>query len=534
MRLRHGCQVASLVLLLGFPSVARGVAGTCHASLLLGVSQATFLAIGDEATITIDIGSGLITGGALNQVTIDRVRYELDCSALAALGIPCTDQGDIMSYAGDGTIISSGTTCAGLTWSTNLPVGGSSPNEVVFTPSSPIVFSANVPADGLACELTFRVKLDNLEPTSGPDFDGTPTTVEVVAGYSIVPPADTTCDNGLHTGVSSSGFVDLCPTCTGDACTSSACNTSTGQCDTTPLVSAPCADTDGNACTTAGCEADPNDAGLGICVQTHLVDVSCASTTTTSTAASTTSTTSTTTPGNLPPDCSAAAANPAVLWPPNHRFVDVSVAGVTDPDGDPVAITVTGITQDEPVDAGGDGNTCPDASGIGTATASVRSERDGGGDGRVYHIGFVADDSRGAQCAGTVTVCVPHDQGRGMACGDRGPLVDATEPTCTGTCADGCAVDRDVARTVCPGEDLPPPLAERLTEAQQLASRAAGASDRHQARRLMRRGVKALKQATVIAARAARKGTISRACAASVRMEFGHARVGADRWLRSR
>jgi len=73
-----------------------------------------------------------------------------------------------------------------------------------------------------------------------------------------------------------------------------------------------------------------------------------------------------------------------------------------------------------------------------------------------------------------------------------------------------------------------------LTEAQQLASRAAGASDRHQARRLMRRGVKALKQATAIAARAARKGTISRACAASVRMELGHARVGADRWLRSR
>src|SRR5438128_7577145 len=103
-------------------------------------------------------------------------------------------------------------------------------------------------------------------------------------------------------------------------------------------------------------------------------------TTTSSTSTSTTTsarppTTITTIPGNLPPDCSAAATSPAVLWPPNHRFVNVSVVGVTDPDGDPVAVTITGITQDEPLNARGEGNTCPDASGVGSPIASLRAER---------------------------------------------------------------------------------------------------------------------------------------------------------------
>src|SRR3990172_7434580 len=50
---------------------------------------------------------------------------------------------------------------------------------------------------------------------------------------------------------------------------------------------------------------------------------------------------------NLPPVCSGAAASEAVLWPPNHRYRTITIRGVTDPDGDPVTITVTGITQDE-------------------------------------------------------------------------------------------------------------------------------------------------------------------------------------------
>jgi hypothetical protein len=107
---------------------------------------------------------------------------------------------------------------------------------------------------------------------------------------------------------------------------------------------------------------------------------------------------------NRPPDCSGATASPSVIWPPNGQMVPVSTLGVADPDGDPVALKITGITQDEPGAA---------FSGIGFSVAQVKAERDGQGDGRVYRIQFEAADPSGASCTGKVTVCVPHDPGKG-------------------------------------------------------------------------------------------------------------------------
>lgn len=130
--------------------------------------------------------------------------------------------------------------------------------------------------------------------------------------------------------------------------------------------------------------------------------------------------------GNAPPDCSAAAAVPGQLWPPDHRLVDVAVQGLTDPDGDPVSLTVTGIFQDEPTNAKGDGNHCPDATGLGTATARIRAERSAHGDGRVYHLLFTAGDGQGGTCQGEVKICVPRNQGGQATCVDQGPRFDAT------------------------------------------------------------------------------------------------------------
>ena len=131
---------------------------------------------------------------------------------------------------------------------------------------------------------------------------------------------------------------------------------------------------------------------------------------------------------NVPPDCSAASADPAKLWPPDHGMVGVTVGGVTDADGDPIAFTFVGVAQDEPVDDTGDGAFCPDAElGEGGASVRVRAERSGHGDGRVYHLRFVADDGRGGTCEGTVAVCVPRDQRGGGACTDQGALFDATD-----------------------------------------------------------------------------------------------------------
>jgi hypothetical protein len=111
-------------------------------------------------------------------------------------------------------------------------------------------------------------------------------------------------------------------------------------------------------------------------------------------------------------------------------MVPVSILGVTDPDGDPVTITITGITSDEATasDKGSGGaKHAPDADGVGTDTARVRSERSGGGNGRVYEISFIASDGQGGECEGSVTVSVPHDQGKGSGAIDDGQKYDATQ-----------------------------------------------------------------------------------------------------------
>ena len=131
---------------------------------------------------------------------------------------------------------------------------------------------------------------------------------------------------------------------------------------------------------------------------------------------------------NEPPNCNEAYADPDELWPPNHKYVDIGIMGVTDPDGDPLTITINSITQDEEVNAKGkgDGNTAPDGMGVGTSTASIRAERQGKGNGRVYEISFAATDPAGAECSGTVQVCVPHDQKPGHECIDDGQNYDST------------------------------------------------------------------------------------------------------------
>ena len=78
---------------------------------------------------------------------------------------------------------------------------------------------------------------------------------------------------------------------------------------------------------------------------------------------------------------------------------------------------ILSITQDEPVQGLGDGDTAPDAVVQGSS-ALLRAERGGAGDGRVYHVQFGADDGKGGSCTGSVRVAVPHD--RNVAAVDGG------------------------------------------------------------------------------------------------------------------
>jgi cysteine-rich repeat protein len=191
---------------------------------------------------------------------------------------------------------------------------------------------------------------------------------------------------------------------------------------------------------------------------------------------------------NLPPICDDAFASPDALWPPNHKFVPIGIDGVHDPDGDPIAIAVTAVAQDEPPDAG-DGDTCGDASGLGTDVVLLRSERNGNGDGRVYHVAFRADDPAGGFCTGEVEVCVRHDNGNGGICGDQGPLFDSTPAVCVPDDDDchleDCVPPPPIVIDDCNDVPLPPIIERRLNRTRRVLERAAVAGPARQ-RRLQR------------------------------------------------
>jgi len=64
----------------------------------------------------------------------------------------------------------------------------------------------------------------------------------------------------------------------------------------------------------------------------------------------------------------------------------------------------------------------------------VRAERSGEGNGRVYTIWFTASDGQGGESAGSVQVCVPHDNAHldcvddGQSYNSLGPCHDGSEP----------------------------------------------------------------------------------------------------------
>jgi hypothetical protein len=132
---------------------------------------------------------------------------------------------------------------------------------------------------------------------------------------------------------------------------------------------------------------------------------------------------------NNDPDCAGVTASPNKLWPPNHKFRLVTLGGATDPDGDPVTLTITGVTQDEALNDDGDGNTSPDAkNGPSSDKVYLRAERSGKGNGRVYTVSFTGSDGQGGTCSGTAKVGVSHDQGGKKTPIDSGLSVNSFGP----------------------------------------------------------------------------------------------------------
>ncbi|MBU2501124.1 M6 family metalloprotease domain-containing protein [bacterium] len=107
--------------------------------------------------------------------------------------------------------------------------------------------------------------------------------------------------------------------------------------------------------------------------------------------------------------------DPQVLWPPNHKMVDVeytvTVSDVCDPNP---AWEMVSLTSNEPEDDLGDGTTEPDIMGadLGTADTSVslRSEREGLLTGRIYQATFMVTDCSGNSALTTANVYVPRSK----------------------------------------------------------------------------------------------------------------------------
>ncbi|CAK8719582.1 hypothetical protein GKODMF_11175 [Candidatus Electrothrix gigas] len=130
------------------------------------------------------------------------------------------------------------------------------------------------------------------------------------------------------------------------------------------------------------------------------------------------SATATVTIPNRPPNIdNAYPSTDCFSMPPDHRMEEISIEGVTDPDGQPVNLEITSITSDEPILSGG----CADASIGENGTAELRVERYGR-NGRVYMVNFTASDGQ-AQSDGSVKIVVPY-----------GPL---PRYTCEGVVDDG-------------------------------------------------------------------------------------------------
>ncbi len=112
---------------------------------------------------------------------------------------------------------------------------------------------------------------------------------------------------------------------------------------------------------------------------------------------------------NPPPVISGESASPSLIWPPNHKLVDVNVVySVTDNCGAPSC--VLSVSSNEPENGLGDGDTDTDWEVVNSKKVRLRAERAGSGEGRTYTITITCTDSAGGRSSRTVTVTVPKSK----------------------------------------------------------------------------------------------------------------------------
>jgi len=117
-----------------------------------------------------------------------------------------------------------------------------------------------------------------------------------------------------------------------------------------------------------------------------------------------------------PPKINIVSASPDVLWPPNHKMVEVMVTVDCGDICDPAPFCyILGVTSNEPINGPGDGNTEPDWELFDDEPLVVllRAERAGVGTDRIYTIHIECMDASSNIASEIAEVIVPHDQGKG-------------------------------------------------------------------------------------------------------------------------
>jgi hypothetical protein len=115
-----------------------------------------------------------------------------------------------------------------------------------------------------------------------------------------------------------------------------------------------------------------------------------------------------------PPAIVSITASPAVLWPPNHQMVNVTVTVIASDLVDSALMPhIVAVSSSQPIDGTGDGDTAPDWVITGPLTLQLRSER-AGGVIRGYTITIAVTDAHGNTSQGVVTVTVGDGRGRAV------------------------------------------------------------------------------------------------------------------------
>src|SRR5882724_5913952 len=239
-----GLALVLLGLTAALPTAVEAV-NTCNTFAAIDYTAGPNFGLqGDTYTVKLSLFTGSITGGT--KVTVNRVRFNLDCTDGTAGQLNCTDLGASISYTGDATI----TTDCPTGWTTGNAANSTSPNQVLLTASTPFDIPANTGSPSVPfCNVQFDVKIANLPSPAQ-------ASVAETAGFDQTQ-SDGACDNTLKATGTQSGSINLCPTCTNEECNTVTCDQSAGTCSVlTPS-------NEGNACT--GAAGTPNSCQQEVC-----------------------------------------------------------------------------------------------------------------------------------------------------------------------------------------------------------------------------------------------------------------------------